>query len=59
MLSAYRQVWPAFRRQLRYEDYFLKRTLPPTAKPYREDLHRLSPGTPVDPASPPHALPAE
>jgi hypothetical protein len=30
---------PAFLRQLRYEDYFIKRELPPTAKPYREDLH--------------------
>ena len=59
ILSAYRQVWPAFRRQLRHEDYFLKRALPPTAKPYREDLHRISPGTPVGPATPPHALPAE
>ena len=27
---------PAFLRQLRYEDYFLKRELPPTAKPYRD-----------------------
>ena len=32
---------PAFVRQLRYEDYFIKRELPPTAKPYREEL---SPG---------------
>ena len=30
---------PAFLRQLRYEDYFLKRELPPTARPYREELH--------------------
>ena len=32
-------MWPAFKRQLRYEDYFLSRDLPPTAKPYREDFH--------------------
>jgi hypothetical protein len=27
---------PALLRQLKYEDYFLKRELPPTARPYRE-----------------------
>jgi hypothetical protein len=27
------------RRQLAYEDYFLKRDLPVTAKPYRMDFH--------------------
>ena len=32
-------MWPALVRQLRYEDYFLKRELPPTARPYREDFH--------------------
>ncbi len=26
-------------RQMRYEDDFLRRDLPPTARPYREDLH--------------------
>lgn len=36
--NAYREVIPAWRRQLRYENYFIKRELPPTAKPYREDL---------------------
>ena len=30
---------PAFLRQLRNEDYFLKRELPPTARPYREEFH--------------------
>jgi fatty acid desaturase len=39
ILAAYREMIPAFLRQLRYEDYFIKRELPPTAKPYREDLH--------------------
>ncbi len=39
MTAAYREMWPALKRQLRYEDYFLKRELPPTAKPYREDFH--------------------
>ncbi len=59
ILQGYAEMWPAFRRQLRNEDYFLKRALPPTAKPYRCDLHRLSPGTPVADTAPPHALPAE
>jgi fatty acid desaturase len=43
ILSAYREMIPAFLRQLRYEDYFLKRELPPTARPYREDLHGQMP----------------
>jgi hypothetical protein len=30
---------PAFLRQLRNEDYFIKRELPPTARPYRDELH--------------------
>ena len=37
--AGYREMIPAFLRQLRNEDYFLKRELPPTAKPYREELH--------------------
>ncbi|MET3520052.1 MULTISPECIES: fatty acid desaturase family protein [unclassified Mesorhizobium] len=39
ILAGYREVIPAFLRQLRNEDYFLKRELPPTARPYREELH--------------------
>lgn len=39
ILAGYREMIPAFLRQLRYEDYFIKRELPPTARPYREDLH--------------------
>lgn len=37
--QAFREMWPALRRQLAHEDYFLKRSLPATAKPYREDFH--------------------
>jgi fatty acid desaturase len=37
--AGYREMWPAFLRQLRYEDYHLPRDLPKTARPYREDLH--------------------
>jgi fatty acid desaturase len=37
--AGYREMIPAFLRQLRNEDYFLKRELPATAKPYREAFH--------------------
>ena len=39
--AGYREMWPAVKRQLRYEDYFLMRELPPTAKPYKAELHDL------------------
>ena len=39
MWHAYKEVWPVVLRQLKYEDYFLTRELPPTAKPYREEFH--------------------
>jgi len=39
---AYREVWPVLLRQLRNEDYFLRRELPPTAKPYREEFHAVN-----------------
>ncbi|MDQ2704260.1 MAG: fatty acid desaturase family protein [Pseudomonadota bacterium] len=42
MWAGYREMIPAFLRQLRNEDYFLKRELPPTAKPYREEFHDLT-----------------
>ena len=51
ILSGYREMVPAFLRQLRYEDYFVKRELPASAKPYREELHRTdtaSSATPGD-----------
>jgi fatty acid desaturase len=35
IFEAYREMWPAILRQLKYEDYFLGRNLPPTAKPYK------------------------
>jgi fatty acid desaturase len=37
--ACYREMIPAWTRQLRGEDYFLVRELPKTAKPYRPDLH--------------------
>ena len=39
ILHAYREMIPAFIRQLRNENYFIKRELPPTARPYREEFH--------------------
>jgi fatty acid desaturase len=36
ILDGYREMIPALIRQLKYEDYFVKRELPPGAKPYRE-----------------------
>jgi len=29
-------------RQLRYEDFYLKRQLPPTARPYRDEFHNMA-----------------
>ncbi|MDB5665270.1 fatty acid desaturase family protein [Cypionkella sp.] len=39
ILQAFKEMWPALRKQLAHEDYFLKRDLPASAKPYREDFH--------------------
>lgn len=43
ILAALREVAPVLLRQLRYEDEFLRRELPPTARPYREELHKVLP----------------
>ncbi|TJX00685.1 MAG: fatty acid desaturase [Mesorhizobium sp.] len=42
MWHAYREVWPVLLRQLKYEDYFLKRELPQTARPYRGEFHEVN-----------------
>ena len=39
--DAFREIIPVLRRQLRYEDYFLTRKLPTSAKPYRRELHTV------------------
>jgi fatty acid desaturase len=44
ILHAYAEMIPAFLRQLRYEDYYIRRQLPPTARPYREEFHDLALG---------------
>ena len=47
ILHAYREMWPAIRRQLKNEEYFLKRALPETARPYRAEFHNLDPAAPA------------
>jgi fatty acid desaturase len=42
--AAFAEMWPALKRQLRYEDYFLQRDLPASAKPYRMDFHEAALG---------------
>jgi fatty acid desaturase len=37
--AGYREILPVWRQQMRGEDIYLVRDLPPTAKPYRPDLH--------------------
>ncbi len=44
IIAGFREMWPALRRQLRNEDYFLRRDLPGTAQPYREDFHTAALG---------------
>ena len=41
MWHAYKEVWPVVLRQLRYEDFYLLRSLPATARPYRAEFHDL------------------
>jgi fatty acid desaturase len=41
--AAYKEMIPAFLRQLHNEDYFLKRELPATARSYREEFHSALP----------------
>jgi fatty acid desaturase len=53
--EGFAEMWPAFRRQMVYEDYFIKRALPPSARPYREEFHAVSPGA----EAPVSAVPAE
>jgi fatty acid desaturase len=39
ILAGYREMWPALVRQLKYEDHFIRRELPATARPFRDDLN--------------------
>jgi fatty acid desaturase len=40
-IAAYREIVPTLLRQMREPEYYLQRELPPTAKPFRPDLHRV------------------
>ena len=40
--ACYKEMLPAWSRQMRGEDYFLVRKLPVSAKPYRAELHTLA-----------------
>ncbi len=44
ILAACAEMWPALLRQLKYEDHFIRRTLPASARPYKEDFHKTAPG---------------
>lgn len=37
--ACYKEIFPVWARQMRGEDVYLVRDLPPTAKPYRPELH--------------------
>lgn len=48
ILSAYREIIPALVKQFGNSDWFVKRELPATAKPYRPEFHGdLEPGQPT------------
>jgi fatty acid desaturase len=42
--AGYKEMWPALKRQLMNEEHYVRRDLPPTAQPYREDLHSTALG---------------
>jgi fatty acid desaturase len=41
--AGFREMWPAWKHQLKNEEYFILRDLPETAKPYRAALHEFEP----------------
>lgn len=41
--AAFAEMVPAILRQRHENGYFLKKSLPPTARPYREELHQTIP----------------
>jgi fatty acid desaturase len=43
ILDGFREMIPAVRRQMTDPDYYLRRELPPTAKPYRDEFHSFVP----------------
>ncbi|MEL7115428.1 MAG: fatty acid desaturase, partial [Pseudomonadota bacterium] len=45
ILSGFKEVLPILRQQLQNEEVYLKRDLPATARPYKEELHLDIPAT--------------
>lgn len=43
IFAAYAEMVPAVIRQRREKGYFIRKELPPTAKPYKEEFHQLVP----------------
>lgn len=41
MIEAYAEVFASLKRQRKTLDYYVRKELPPTARPYREDLHDI------------------
>lgn len=41
--DAYKEMWTAIMRQRREPGYYLRKELPPTAKPYKDNLHSAVP----------------
>jgi fatty acid desaturase len=41
LLGAFREIMPTLWRQLRDPDYYVKRELPPSASPFRPELHEV------------------
>jgi fatty acid desaturase len=39
LIGAFREILPALRRQMRDPEYYIHRALPPTARPFRPELH--------------------
>ncbi|MEX0346874.1 MAG: fatty acid desaturase family protein [Rhizobiaceae bacterium] len=46
--DAYREMMQAIMIQRKNPDYVFRRPLPPTAKPYKENLHQVTPERPVE-----------
>ena len=44
IFAAYREVLPALKRQMTEPEYYVRRELPASARPYREDLHERALG---------------
>jgi fatty acid desaturase len=42
--AAYREMIPALLRQQKEPDYYIRKVLPPTAKPFRDEFHQDVPG---------------